>query len=46
MLRSTRLWARLSRKNKELNSKLVVEKRVRLSTEAGLKNAQDQAEDQ
>ena len=46
MLKPTRLWVRLSRKNKELNSKLVVKERARLSTEAGLKNAQDQAEDQ
>ena len=33
-------------KNKELTSKLVVEERVRLSAKVGLKNAQDQAEDQ
>ena len=33
-------------KNKELTSKLVPEERAHLSTEVGLKNAQDQAEDQ
>jgi len=33
-------------KNKELTSKLVNEERARLSAEAGLKNAQDQAKDQ
>ena len=32
--------------NKELLSKLIVEKRERKSIEAGLKNAQTQAEDQ
>ena len=43
---ANRALGAVEQKNKELSSKLVAKERAQLSAEAGLKNADDQAEDQ
>ena len=45
-LKTEKALGAMREKNKELLSKLITEKRERRSAEAGLKNAQTQAEDQ